>query len=90
MPYVTNADISYKISQNLPEHAQTIFRKAFNSAWEQYDGNEEIAFRVAWSAVKKQYQKDEAGIWVLKRKDPVKKRSAQQKKLKRKFKKNKK
>ena len=36
MPYMTNADISHKISEKLPEHAQTIFRKAFNNAWEQY------------------------------------------------------
>jgi cation transport regulator len=83
MPYVTNADISYKISHNLPEHAQTIFRKAFNNAWKQYDGNEEIAFKVAWTAVKKEYKKDETGKWVPKSKDPIKKRSTQQKKLKR-------
>jgi cation transport regulator len=85
MPYMTNADISHKISQNLPEHAQTIFREAFNNAWIQYGGDEEIAFRVAWSAVKKQYEKDETGMWLPKKKDPVKKRTNQQKKLKRKL-----
>ena len=85
MPYITNADISHKISQNLPEEAQTIFRKAFNNAWEQYGGDEETAFRVAWSAVKKSYEKDETGMWVLKKKDLIKKRTPQQRKLKRKF-----
>jgi len=88
MPYVTNADISHNISQNLPEHAQTIFRKAFNNAFKQYEGDEQIAFKVAWAAVKRQYKKDESGMWVLKSKDPIKKRSIQQKKLQRKFKKN--
>ena len=57
MPYNTNADISHKISERLPEHAQTIFRKAFNNAYQQYGGDEEIAFRVAWSAVKKNMKK---------------------------------
>ncbi|MBI2344735.1 ChaB family protein [Candidatus Dependentiae bacterium] len=67
MPYVTNSDLSHKISEKLPEHAQTIFRKAFNSAYEQYAGDEEIAFRIAWSAVKKKYEKNEDGIWVEKK-----------------------
>jgi cation transport regulator len=66
MPYVSNADLSHKISQRLPEHAQTIFREAFNSAYEQYNQDEEIAFRVAWAAVKKKYEKNEDGLWVEK------------------------
>jgi cation transport regulator len=66
MPYVSNADLSHKISEKLPEHAQTIFREAFNNAYEQYDRDEEIAFRVAWAAVKKKYEKNEDGMWVEK------------------------
>lgn len=66
MPYVTNADLSHKISERLPEHAQTIFREAFNNAYEQYHGDEAIAFRVAWAAVKKKYEKNENGMWVEK------------------------
>ncbi len=66
MPYVTNADLSQKISEHLPEHAQTIFRKAFNNAYAQYHGDEEIAFRIAWTAVKKKYEKSESGQWVAK------------------------
>ncbi|HYP57714.1 MAG TPA: ChaB family protein, partial [Beijerinckia sp.] len=41
-------------------HAQDIFREAFNSAFDEYHSDrrqEEIAFRVAWAAVKKQYHK---------------------------------
>lgn len=66
MPYRTNADLFAQISEKLPEHAQTIFRKAFNSAYEEYSGDEAIAFRVAWAAVKKKYEKNEDGIWVEK------------------------
>lgn len=67
MPYVTNADLSHKVGHRLPEHAQTIFRKAFNNAYEQYQGDEEVAFRVAWAAVKKKYEKNDDGVWVAKK-----------------------
>ncbi|HSE12170.1 MAG TPA: ChaB family protein, partial [Rudaea sp.] len=43
-----------------PQHAQDIFREAFNHAWMQYADDmrqEEIAFRIAWAAVKKLYVK---------------------------------
>ena len=52
--------------ENLPTHAQEIYKDAFNHAWEKYknpedrrDGasREEIAHRVAWSAVRKEYKK---------------------------------
>jgi cation transport regulator len=46
---------------NLPKHAQEIYKEAFNSAEEQY-GEEDRAHRVAWSAVE-QYQN---GEWVSK------------------------
>jgi len=57
------------LRRRLPEHAQDIYRSAFNNAWERYgDSNsehrEEIAHRVAWSAVKKRYRKA-AGVWIL-------------------------
>lgn len=43
-------------------HAQDIYRSAFNHAWQTYGDRdpahvEEIAHRVAWSAVKNRYQK---------------------------------
>jgi cation transport regulator len=44
----------------LPEHAQDIYRAAFNHAFESHRGDsrqEEIAHRIAWSAVKRQYEK---------------------------------
>jgi cation transport regulator len=63
MPYASNDDLPDSIRRHLPPDAQDIFRKAFNSAWRTYDEREperreEIAFRVAWSAVKKHYRKD--------------------------------
>lgn len=75
MPYQRNADLPKQVTNNLPEHAQTIFRKAWNSAWEQYEdpddrrgdaSREETANRVAWAAVKEVYEKDENGDWVRK------------------------
>jgi cation transport regulator len=51
----------------LPDHAQEIYRKAFNSAWDEYEdpedrrgnaGREETAHKVAWPAVKQEFHKD--------------------------------
>ncbi|MFT3894313.1 MAG: ChaB family protein [Anaerolineales bacterium] len=76
MPYRSTSDLPDSIRNVLPPHAQDIFMEAFNSAWEQYDqpqerpgdsSREETAFRVAWSAVKNRYEKDEkTGEWVEK------------------------
>lgn len=62
MPYASNADLPVSVRSHLPEHAQDIFRAAFNAAWRTYGTpelahREEIAHRVAWSAVKKRYRK---------------------------------
>lgn len=73
MPYKNNDELPDSVKDNIPEHAQDIYREAYNSAWDQYDepeerrGNasrEETAHRVAWSAVKNEYEKDEdSGDW---------------------------
>lgn len=60
MPYLTNYDLPTPVRERLPEHAQDIFREAFNHAWQEYAGDprhEEIAHRVAWAAVKRVYTK---------------------------------
>jgi cation transport regulator len=60
MPYPSNDALPASVRGHLPEHAQDIFREAFNHAWQQYADDprrEEIAFRVAWAAVKKVYVK---------------------------------
>ncbi len=69
MPYAVTADLPPAV-RHLPPHAQEIFLSAFNNAWRTYaDRNpheqEEIAFRVAWSAVKKRYRKG-GDFWVPK------------------------
>jgi cation transport regulator len=62
LPYASNNDLPASLRRNLPEHAQDIFREAFNNAWRTYGAREayrreEIAHRVAWAAVKKSYRK---------------------------------
>jgi cation transport regulator len=64
MPYDRRADLPEQVKDNLPPHAQDIYRKAFNSAIDQYDGDESRAHRVAWSAVKEKYHKNDNGRWV--------------------------
>lgn len=68
MPYEYNEDLPPSIRAHLPPHAQDIFRAVFNSAWESYGAGEpvrreEIAHRVAWSAVKRRYRKS-GDAWV--------------------------
>lgn len=62
MPYKRNRDLPDTITSSLPDEAQTLFRKAFNSAHEQYD-SESRAMKTAWSAVKKKYHKTDNGAW---------------------------
>lgn len=60
MPYGSNTDLPASVRSHLPEHAQDIYRAAFNHAFESHRGDarqEEIVHRIAWSAVKRQYEK---------------------------------
>jgi cation transport regulator len=48
------------VRAHLPEHAQDIYREAFNHAFAAHAGEadqEERAHRIAWAAVKKSYVK---------------------------------
>jgi cation transport regulator len=72
MPYKTDTELPAAVREYLPEHAQDIYRAAFNNAWEQYadpskrrgkESREEASHRVAWAAVEKEYTKDASGIW---------------------------
>lgn len=72
MPYDRNSDLPDQVRDHLPKHAQDIYREAFNSAWDQYQDpddrrgdatREEVAHRVAWSAVKEKYEKGSDGDW---------------------------
>lgn len=60
MPYATNAALPPRVRQHLPDHAQDIYREAFNSAFAAHGGDprqEEAAHRIAWAAVKRTYVK---------------------------------
>jgi cation transport regulator len=66
---------------DLPEHGQHIFKKTRESALKRYkdpskrrsksDTPEEVAHKVAWSAVKKKYKKS-GSKWVSKNKKKTK------------------
>ena len=60
MPYATNDDLPAAVRNHLPEHAQSIYREAFNHAFAAHAGEadqEERAHRIAWAAVKRSYVK---------------------------------
>ncbi|NLF66244.1 MAG: putative cation transport regulator ChaB [Chloroflexi bacterium] len=72
MPYKRVSELPESVRDNIPSHAQEIYLAAFNSAWDQYDEpeerrggatREETAHRVAWAAVKKDYEKGDDGKW---------------------------
>jgi cation transport regulator len=63
------SDRTEKQIDKLPQHAQEIFKEAHKNALDQYndpkkrrggkkESQEEVAHKVAWSAVKKKYKKD--------------------------------
>lgn len=75
MPYIQNDDLPKGVRNNLPLHAQDIYREAFNHAFKEYslpekrrdptESQEVVAHKVAWAAVEKKYKKNSDGKWVL-------------------------
>jgi cation transport regulator len=72
MPYSSISNLPDSVRDNLPKHAQEIYKEAFNSAWDEYadkderrgeESREEVAHKVAWSAVKQKYEKGRNGDW---------------------------
>src|SRR5215472_13604035 len=66
VPYSHNFELPPTVRSHLPEHAQDIYREAFNHAFGAHSGDprqEEAAHRIAWAAVKRRYVK-EGDMWV--------------------------
>jgi len=72
MPYSTNQELPDSVRSILPDHAQDIYREAFNNAYQQYEdpssrrgdeSREEVSHKVAWSAVGQKYEKGDDGNW---------------------------
>jgi cation transport regulator len=60
MPYSSNVELPPSVRDHLPEHAQDIYRSAFNHAYAAHLDDprlEEVAHRIAWAAVKRSYAK---------------------------------
>ena len=75
MPYDSISDLPDSVRDNVPKHGQEIYKEAYNSAWDEYAdpddrrgdaSREETAHKVAWSAVKNEYEKNDDGKWVRK------------------------
>ena len=68
MPYDTIADLPQNLQDILPIHAQEIFQAAFNASEESTcrnrDDKETCSNAIAWAAVKRSYEKNDAGEWV--------------------------
>ncbi|MCQ4969462.1 putative cation transport regulator ChaB [Atlantibacter hermannii] len=76
MPYKSRSELPENVTNVLPAHAQDIYKEAFNSAWDQYKdpddrrgdaSREETAHRVAWAAVKHDYEKGDDEKWQKKK-----------------------
>jgi cation transport regulator len=72
MPYQKKSGLPKAVKDNLPSHAQDIWKEAYNSAYDQYEdpdnrrgdaSQEEAAAKTAWAAVKKKYEKGDDGKW---------------------------
>ena len=74
MPFPSRDDLPENVKDALRDvpHAQDIYKEAFNSAYEQYKDpdsrkddrtREETAHAVAWSAVKRVYEKGDDEKW---------------------------
>jgi cation transport regulator len=68
MPYLTIEELPNNVRSTLPKHAQEIYKSAFNYAWDEYkdvkkrrtiETREEVSHKVAWSVVKRKYEKSD-------------------------------
>jgi cation transport regulator len=75
MPYKNNNQLPDQVKNALPEDAQTIYRAAYNNAYDEYKDSddrkgdasrEEVSHKVAWAAVKNVYKKSDKENWVKK------------------------
>jgi cation transport regulator len=76
MPYSSTSELPESVKNVLPSHAQIIYKVAFNHAYSEYQNPEDrrghedretVAHKVAWSAVKKKYEKADDGKWYAKK-----------------------
>jgi cation transport regulator len=62
VPYTSNQDLPRSVREPCRPTPRTFNRSAFNAAWRTYGETDpahikEIAYRVAWAAVKRRYRK---------------------------------
>lgn len=73
MPYFRNVDLPDSVLQHLSKSAQDTYRRAFNTAWNNYQqvkkpednmSLEDVAHVVAWASLEENYHKTSRGQWV--------------------------
>lgn len=70
MPYRANDELPPSVRHHLPDHAQDIYREAFNHAYAAHAGEadrEKRSHMIAWAAVKRGYEKS-GDRWVRREK----------------------
>jgi cation transport regulator len=74
MHYDSESDLPDTVRNQLPADAQTVFRTAYNAAWETYSeepidpdvpkpGRHETAQQEAWNSVRALFERQENGEW---------------------------
>ncbi len=70
MSYESIDDLPKAVREDLPEHAQQLYMKAYNDAHRD-QGEDDFAEQAAWDAVTAEYEQDEAGQWHRKDAEPI-------------------
>lgn len=68
MPWSSNADLPKSVKDNLPEEAQTMWRKTVNSALREYS-DESRAFATGWAVLRRNGWSNKSGTWTRTQKE---------------------
>lgn len=63
-PYNKVSELPDKVKNNMSKSLQKVFMKTVNKALKTYDGNDKVAFKVAWKTIKEIGEKNKEGKWV--------------------------
>jgi len=61
--YTRNNDLPAQVRRDLPREAQSLWRRAYNTAYEQYQ-EKEFASQIAWAALTAEGWKKDGDVWM--------------------------